>query len=54
MGINEGDTYVITGIKAGVTPTTVPLRLQADTWYPGQTLEHIIQNNLFIWALKAF
>jgi tyrosinase len=52
--VYEGDTYVITGIKAGVTDTKVPLRLEADTWYPGQTVEHIIQNALFIWALKAF
>ncbi|KAK4117115.1 Di-copper centre-containing protein [Canariomyces notabilis] len=51
---NEGDTYVIKGIKAGVTDTTVPLRLEADSWYPGKTLEHLIQNSLFIWALKIF
>jgi tyrosinase len=54
MVLYEGDTYVITGIKAGVTDTKVPLRLELDTWYPGQTVEHIIQNALFIWALKAF
>jgi hypothetical protein len=51
---NEGDTYVIKGIKAGVTDTTVPRRLEADSWYPGKTLEHLIQNSLFIWALKIF
>ncbi|KAK4674167.1 hypothetical protein QC763_118030 [Podospora pseudopauciseta] len=44
--------YPVTGIKAGVTGTTVPLRLEVDTWYPGQTPEHLIQNNLFIWALR--
>ncbi|KAK1759781.1 common central domain of tyrosinase-domain-containing protein [Echria macrotheca] len=53
MVINEGDTYVITGIKAGVTLTAVPLCLEADTWFLGQTVEHLIQNSLFIWALKA-
>jgi hypothetical protein len=45
-------TYAITGIKAGVTKTTVPLRLEVDTWYPGQTAEYLIQNNLFIYALR--
>ncbi|KAI8958938.1 Di-copper centre-containing protein [Daldinia sp. FL1419] len=45
-------TYAITGIKAGVTPDTVPLRLEVDSWYPGQTKEHLLQNSLFIWALR--
>ncbi|KAI0854170.1 Di-copper centre-containing protein [Daldinia vernicosa] len=44
--------YVITGIKAGITPDTVPLRLEVDSWYPGQTKEHLLQNSLFIWALR--
>ncbi|KAK0718697.1 common central domain of tyrosinase-domain-containing protein [Apiosordaria backusii] len=44
--------YPVTGIKAGVTDATVPLRLEVDTWYPGQTAEHLFQNNLFIWALR--
>ncbi|RYP56444.1 hypothetical protein DL770_010828 [Monosporascus sp. CRB-9-2] len=43
--------YVITGIQAGVTDDTVPLRLEVDSWYPGQTEPHLLQNNLFLWAL---
>jgi tyrosinase len=49
-----GDVYVITGIKAGVVGDKVPLRHELDSWYPGQTEEHLIQNSLFIWALKLF
>ncbi|KAI1801867.1 Di-copper centre-containing protein [Daldinia bambusicola] len=45
-------TYAITGIKAGVTADTVPLRLEVDSWYPGQTKEHLLQNSLFLWALR--
>lgn len=44
-------TYAITGIQAGVTSDTVPLRLEVDSWYPGQTPTHLLQNNLFLWAL---
>ncbi|KAF3922528.1 Tyrosinase [Orbilia brochopaga] len=47
-------TYAITGIKAGVVDNKVPLRLEVDTWYPGQTPEHLLQNSLFLWALRFF
>ena len=49
---DDSSTYAITGIKAGVTTTTVPLRLEVDSWYPGQTAEHLKQNNLFFYALR--
>ncbi|KAK3296423.1 common central domain of tyrosinase-domain-containing protein [Chaetomium fimeti] len=52
------EVYVITGIKAGVVDNKPPLRFEVDTWYQPdhkkQTKEQLIQNSLFIWALKAF
>ncbi|KAI1131069.1 Di-copper centre-containing protein [Nemania abortiva] len=50
--LSPAPTYAITGIKAGVAGTTVPLRLEVDTWYPGQTETHIMQNSLFLHAVK--
>ncbi|KAK6344406.1 hypothetical protein TWF696_008042 [Orbilia brochopaga] len=47
-------TYPITGIQTGITPPSVPLRLEVDSWYPGTTEEHLLQNSLFLWALKLF
>ncbi|KAK4185474.1 common central domain of tyrosinase-domain-containing protein [Podospora australis] len=51
-------TYAITGIQTGVYQpdiydTAVPLRLEVDSWYPGQTAEHLIQNSLFLHALRC-
>jgi tyrosinase len=52
-------TYAITGIKAGVSPPKVPLRVEVDTWYPPQgkeyptqTPEHEKQSILFFYALR--
>ncbi|KAK0712469.1 common central domain of tyrosinase-domain-containing protein [Lasiosphaeria miniovina] len=44
--------YAITGIKTGVTTTTVPLRLEADAWYLSSTTEHRLQRSLFLHALR--
>ncbi|KAI0398042.1 Di-copper centre-containing protein [Xylariaceae sp. FL0594] len=46
-------TYPIVGIPAGATAPAIPLRLEADSWYPGTTEEHLVQNSLFLYALKA-
>ena len=46
------ETYAITGIKAGVTPGKVPLRVEVDSWYPPQDKTQFLQNNLFLWALS--
>ncbi|KAK0629237.1 common central domain of tyrosinase-domain-containing protein [Bombardia bombarda] len=50
----EEKTYAITGIKAGIKGDTVPLRLEVDSWYPGQNELHLRQNSLYLWALKFF
>ncbi|KAI1113782.1 Di-copper centre-containing protein [Nemania sp. NC0429] len=52
VSLSPAPTYAITGIKTGVTDTTVPLRLEVDTWYPGKTETHLMQNSLFLYALK--
>ncbi|KAH6627480.1 common central domain of tyrosinase-domain-containing protein [Chaetomium tenue] len=54
MASKTNDVYVLTGIKTGVIGEQVPLRLELDSWYPGKTQEHLIQNSLFLWALKLF
>ncbi|KAI1478854.1 Di-copper centre-containing protein [Daldinia eschscholtzii] len=43
-------TYAITGIKAGATTDTKPLRLEVDSWYPATKYE--VQHSLFLWALR--
>ncbi|KAI1812818.1 common central domain of tyrosinase-domain-containing protein [Poronia punctata] len=52
--LNPKPTYPITGIQAGISGQAVPMRYESDTWYPGQTPEHLIQNSLFLHALKKF
>ena len=54
MAPKSNDFYVLTGIKAGIIGEQIPLRLELDSWYPGKTHEHLIQNSLFLWALKLF